>query len=107
MLSSTSNRISLSLATAVASSVLATSTPAQQVPAPTTAAEVPGPTAGTDMMKSYVRTIGRMAYVWGWPLVNAAKGRGLLQSTRTRTAGRCTTCRLQSACDVDRLHCLE
>src|SRR5215467_15239670 len=66
------NRLSVSLAVAVASSVLATSTPAQQVPTPTTAAEVPGPTAGTEMTKSYVRTVGRIAYVWGWPLVDAA-----------------------------------
>ncbi|MGA8757325.1 MAG: DUF1254 domain-containing protein [Stellaceae bacterium] len=45
---------------------------AQQVPIPTTAAEVPGPASGTAMTKAYVQTVGRMAYLWGWPLVNAA-----------------------------------
>jgi hypothetical protein len=45
---------------------------AQQVPLPTTAAQVPGPVPGTAMTKAYVKTVGRMAYLWGWPLVNAA-----------------------------------
>jgi len=44
---------------------------AQQVPLPKTAADVPGPAAGTAMTKEYVRTIGRMAYVWGYALVNS------------------------------------
>jgi len=43
---------------------------AQQVPIPTTAAQVPGPAPGTAMTKAYVQTVGRMAYLWGWPLVN-------------------------------------
>jgi hypothetical protein len=43
---------------------------AQQVPAPKTAADVPGMPAGTIMTKEYVAMLGRMAYVWGWPLVN-------------------------------------
>src|SRR6476619_692939 len=51
---------------------LAGSTPAQQVPIPKTAAEVPGPAAGTAMTKEYVQMVGRMAYLWGWPLVNMA-----------------------------------
>ena len=41
---------------------------AQQFPIPQTAAEVPGPTLRTDD-KAYVQMVGRMAYVWGWPLV--------------------------------------
>ena len=41
---------------------------AQQVPIPQTAAEVPGPTPGP-MTKASVQMMGRMAYVWGWPLV--------------------------------------
>ena len=45
---------------------------AQQVPIPTTAAEVPGPALGTAMTKAYVQMVGRMAYLWGWPLVNMA-----------------------------------
>jgi hypothetical protein len=60
------------LTAAVANLVLVTGAPAQRVPIPTTAAEVPGPAAGTAMTKPYVETVGRMAYVWGWPLVNAA-----------------------------------
>ena len=45
---------------------------AQQVPLPTTAAEVPGPASGTTVTKPYVQMVARMAYFWGWPLVNAA-----------------------------------
>ena len=52
--------------------VLAGKAQAQPVPIPTTAAEVPGPPPGTAMTKTYVETVGRMAYVWGWPLVNNA-----------------------------------
>ena len=44
---------------------------AQQVPIPTTAAEVPGPIPGNMMTTAYVQFVGRMAYVWGYPLVNA------------------------------------
>ena len=40
---------------------------AQQVPIPTTAAQVPGPTSGTNMTTAYVQSVGRMAYLWGWP----------------------------------------
>src|SRR5271168_4466531 len=45
---------------------------AQQFPIPETAAEVPGPPPGTAMTSAYVQTVGRMAYLWGWPLVNVA-----------------------------------
>jgi hypothetical protein len=38
---------------------------------PTSAAEVPG----TPMSKHYVQTLGRMADVWDWPLVNFANRR--------------------------------
>jgi len=51
---------------------LATSLQAQQVPIPVTAAEVPGPASGTAMTKAYVQMVGRIAYLWGWPLVNVA-----------------------------------
>lgn len=43
---------------------------AQQVSAPTSASRVPGMPADTVMPKGYVELMGRMAYVWGWPLVN-------------------------------------
>ena len=45
---------------------------AQQVTLPTTAAEVSGPVPGTAMTKPYVQMVARMAYFWGWPLVNTA-----------------------------------
>jgi hypothetical protein len=51
--------------------MLAGSAQAQQVPIPTTAAQVPGPATGTAMTKEYVQMVGRMAYLWGWPLVNS------------------------------------
>jgi hypothetical protein len=38
-------------------------------------AEVRGTPAGTVMTKDYVETVGRMAYVWGWPLVNNSNRR--------------------------------
>lgn len=44
---------------------------AQQVPLPKAAAEVPGPASGTTMTTEYVQMVGRMAYLWGWPLVNS------------------------------------
>ena len=40
----------------------------QQVPTPQTAAEVPGPALGP-MTEDYVQPVGRIAYLWGWPLV--------------------------------------
>jgi hypothetical protein len=44
--------------------------PAQQVPTPRSADEIKGTPPGTVMTKEYVEMVGRMAYVWGWPLVN-------------------------------------
>ena len=41
---------------------------AQSVRIPQTAAEVPGAVTGP-MTKAYVQVVGRMAYLWGWPLV--------------------------------------
>jgi hypothetical protein len=31
---------------------------------------IPGPVAGARMTEDYVRSLGRVAYLWGWPLVN-------------------------------------
>ena len=42
-----------------------------QVPIPKTPAEVPGPVPGTLMTDAYVQLVGRMAYLWGYPMVNA------------------------------------
>jgi hypothetical protein len=58
--------------TAAFSAVAMTVVHAQQVPIPTIAAQVPGPAPGTAMTKPYVQMVARMAYFWGWPLVNAA-----------------------------------
>ena len=41
-----------------------------QVGAPTTAADVPGTPVGTIMPPAYIEMVARMAYLWGWPLVN-------------------------------------
>ena len=57
-------------ATLVASIALTTIAHAQQVPAPKSAADVPGTPPGTVMTKEYVAMAGRLAYVWGWPMVN-------------------------------------
>ena len=43
---------------------------AQQVPAPKSAADVPRMPPGTIMTKDFVTMVGRLAYVWGWPMVN-------------------------------------
>jgi hypothetical protein len=52
--------------------LMATVSRAQQAPIPITPAQVPGPVPGTAMTTAYVQTVGHLAYVWGWPLVNAA-----------------------------------
>jgi hypothetical protein len=31
---------------------------------------LPGPVSGSKLTDDYLRTVGRMAYLWGWPLVN-------------------------------------
>src|SRR5271169_5477395 len=59
----------LVLATAIFALVNSSSI-AQQVTQPGTASEIEGTPAGTVMTKEYVETIGRFAYLWGWPLVN-------------------------------------
>jgi hypothetical protein len=42
-----------------------------QVAAFDNARDVPGPAAGNRMTKAYVQTVGRMAYVWGYAMVNS------------------------------------
>ena len=64
--------MSLAFATAIhTANAEATVAGQVQVPIPTTAAEVPGPVPGNTMTNAYVQLVGRMAYVWGYPLVNA------------------------------------
>ena len=60
----------LSLALGATNPLLAAEIPSQ-VLIPTTPAEVPGPVPGNKMTPAYVQLVGRMAYVWGYPLVNA------------------------------------
>jgi len=59
---------SIACAIAITLVLLVVSVQAQQVPIPQTAAEVSGPAPGP-MTKAYVQMVGRMAYLWGWPLV--------------------------------------
>lgn len=48
---------------------------------PTSASEVTQPVSRAIMHKEYVKTIGRLAYVWGWPLVNSFNRRaGITQA---------------------------
>jgi hypothetical protein len=56
------------LASVVATTMQAGNVQAQQVPIPQTAAEVPGPALGP-MTPTYLQMVGRVAYLWGWPLV--------------------------------------
>jgi len=67
----TSRPIPKLLAAALVGALAFTSAHAQQVPLPTTAAQVPAPPAGTVMTKAYVQMVGRMAYVWGYAMVNS------------------------------------
>ena len=43
---------------------------AGQVALPTTAADVTAPATGVVMHPEYAKAVGRLAYVWGWPMVN-------------------------------------
>ena len=60
------------IASVLVAALTLTSAHAQQVPIPKTPAEVPGPAPGTAMTKEYVQMVGRMAYLWGWALVDNA-----------------------------------
>lgn len=41
-----------------------------QIAAPQSARDVPLPVAGAPISPEYASAVGRMAYIWGWPLVN-------------------------------------
>ena len=60
--------LSIACTVAIVLALLTVCVQAQQVPIPQTAAEVSGPAPGP-MTKAYVQMVGRMAYLWGWPLV--------------------------------------
>ena len=63
-------RPAIACALLLAMASVATIAEAQQVPSPTKPTEVPGTPPGTIMTKEYVQLVGRLAYIWGWPLVN-------------------------------------
>jgi len=65
--------------------LVAGSASAQQVPIPQTAAEVSSPAPGP-LTKAYVQMVGRMAYVWGWPLGGA--GDEWMYARKTANQGR-------------------
>lgn len=43
---------------------------AQQVPLATKPSDVTGASSDVLMQPDYVKTVGRLAYVWGWPIIN-------------------------------------
>jgi len=54
---------------------------AQKNSFPSSASEVTRPVAGAVMHEEYVKTVGRIAYVWGWPMVNSFNRRaGITQA---------------------------
>lgn len=70
--------VSLIVATMAASLVQAN--PSQATPIET-AVKLSTPASGAIMNEEYVKTIGRMAYVWGWPIVNSHNRRaGITQA---------------------------
>jgi hypothetical protein len=50
-----------------------------QVPLPKTAADVAGPASGTALTKEYVQMVGRMAYTWGYAMVNSHNRRAAFE----------------------------
>lgn len=42
--------------------------------------DIPGPTPGTELTRAHIETIGRLAYLWGWPLVNGFNRRAAMAS---------------------------
>lgn len=41
------------------------------IPVPPVSKKIPhGPVAGTQMSEAYVRNLAKVAYIWGWPMVN-------------------------------------
>ena len=67
------------IAEALVGVLVCTTVQAQQYAIPTSAAEVSGPALGMTMTRAYVQSVGRIAYLWGWPLVNMAN-RGIASS---------------------------
>jgi hypothetical protein len=64
------NRITTAVSVLLASVSFVSLGVAQQAVEPKSASEIAGTPTGTIMTKDYVAMVGRLAYVWGWPLVN-------------------------------------
>lgn len=64
------SRITVAVSVLLASVSLVSLVQAQQVVAPKSAAGIKGTPPGTVMPRQYVEMVGRLAYVWGWPMVN-------------------------------------
>ena len=79
---------------------------AQQVAAPKSPADVPGVPPHTVMTKEYLKMVGRIAYIWGWPLVNNAnRAHAVASLPGSRQDWECDSCVAARVCfDVDRLH---
>jgi hypothetical protein len=60
------------------SALLTTELRAQQVPLPQQPSEVTSPATGVVMQPEYAKVIGRLAYVWGWPMVNQMNRRAAI-----------------------------
>src|SRR5580704_7886270 len=57
-------------------------TPASPAPTPTptpTLGSVSGPVPGTRLSEDYVRRVGGMAYLWGWPMANMHNRKVILE----------------------------
>ena len=54
-------------------SAASTAVAAAQSAFPKSSSEVPIPVAGAVLYEQHINTIGRMAYIWGWPMVNSLK----------------------------------
>jgi hypothetical protein len=81
---STSGRLKVGILVAVMGAAPAPAAPAAQ-PAVTDSSPgtritsgIPGPIPGTEMTKEYVQMVGRMAYVWGYPLVSSYNRRAAI-----------------------------
>ncbi|WP_423794593.1 DUF1254 domain-containing protein [Methylobacterium durans] len=65
-------------AAATAASAALAADMAQPRQAPTTSSGITQPATGIVMHPDYARTIARMAYVWGWPIVNMINRRAAI-----------------------------
>ena len=60
----------------------------QEPPAPLAQTVIPGPAAGTLMTPAYVQAIGRLSYLFGYPLVNVYNRYRKLESVAAKSGGK-------------------